>query len=336
MKFRTDVVNRPVFVSRLCNSDDMSSQLVEYIAYTFAVSGLQQATIAGHLSAVKFFHRLSGAAELDTQHPLVRCALRGAARGHADVGTQQRLRRPVSWGILKKGCAFIPQWGVGGRVLFLALGASFFFLTRASEMFAMTRVSMHEVHGLRRGDVAFFRGTVQLFLPAQWYLADRVELRFRSSKGDQFRKGAVVTRTRSGSGCGVENGGGAVDIMVELLSLYTFLPSCAPLVAFGVGQGKWAMWTKHQATRALRQVVALAGLQPEEYALHSLRIGGATYLAAGGASPEVLRKEGRWAGESSYQSYIRNVAGQADRVSTVLQTTDVEKQPGQGTKWGQV
>jgi len=75
---------------------------------------------------------------------------------------------------------------------------------------------MHEVHGLRRGDVAFFRGATQLLLPAQWVLADRVEVRFRSSKGDQFRKGAVVTRARSGVIRQVEASGGAVDIMVEL------------------------------------------------------------------------------------------------------------------------
>ena len=35
----------------------------------------------------------------------------------------------------------------------------------------------------------------------------------------------------------------------------------------------------------------MAGVQPEEYALHSLRIGGATYLSAGGAAPEVLKRE---------------------------------------------
>ena len=53
-------------------------------------------------------------------------------------------------------------WGVGGRVLWLALGASFFFLTRAAEMFAETSTRMHEIYGLRRGDVAFFRGGRQL------------------------------------------------------------------------------------------------------------------------------------------------------------------------------
>ena len=53
------------------------------------------------------------------------------------------------------------------------------------------------------------------------------------------------------------------------------------------------MWTQAHATRALRQVVSVAGVQPEEYALHSLRIGGATHLSAGGVAPDVLKREGR-------------------------------------------
>jgi len=62
-------------------------------------------------------------------------------------------------------------------------------------------------------------------------------------------------------------------------------------------------------------------------------------------SPDVLRKEGRWAGESSFQSCIRDVGGYAEVSATLggmprfqqccgLQG-GVEKQPGQGTNWGQ-
>lgn len=203
-------------------------------------------------------------------------------------------------------------------------------------MFAVSSKDMHAVHGLRRGDVAFFRSSEQL-APGQWSLADRVEVRFRSAKGDQLRKGAVVTRARTGPPRAVSLGGGAVDVMVELLSCYPSLPPHAPLVAFDVGQEAWSMWSKHQATRALRQVVSLAGLPPEEFALHSLRIGGATYLAAGGASPDVLRREGRWAGEYGYRPYVRSHGKDAVWVSEVLATDcSTVRQPGQGTKWGEV
>ena len=202
-------------------------------------------------------------------------------------------------------------------MLFLALGASFFFQARVSEMFALSKNAMHVEHGLRRGDVALFKRAVQMSV-GLWHLADRVELRFWSSKGDQLRKGKVLTRVRKHAPQVFEAGGGAVDLMIELLSCFRSLPSNAPSVAFGVDGGSWAMWTKHHAESALRQVVSFAGLQPSEYALHSLRIGGATHLAAGGASPEDLRREGRWAGLTGYRPYVRSHRRDAQRISGVL------------------
>ena len=166
---------------------------------------------------------------------------------------------------------------------------------------------------------------------------DRVEVRFRSSKADQLRKGSVVTRVRTGPPRSVEHGGGSVDVIVELLLSFSFLPQHAPLIAFGTGGVSWSMWTKHKATIALRQVVSLAGLQPVEYALHSLRTGGATHLSAGGASPEVLRREGRLAGEQGYRPYVRSHGRDAAWVSDVMASEcGMAKRPGQGTeraKW---
>ena len=134
---------------------------------------------------------------------------------------------------------------------------------------------------LRRADVAFFRGNVQL-TASQRSNADRVEVRFRGSKGDQLRKRAVTTNVRCGPALRVGDGGGAVDLMMDLMPCYLFLPSSAPLAAFGAGNGRRSMWTQRQATTALRKVVALAGVRAEEYALHSLKIGGATHLSEGG------------------------------------------------------
>ena len=173
-------------------------QLFEYVAYSFATKKLRSATIESHLSAIKFFHRISRGFELDTTHPVLACALKGAARSHADVGNQATVRRPVSWAMLLAGESLIPSWGTGGRVLWLALCASFCFLTRASEMFAESRSRIHETYCLRRADVAFFRGNAQL-TAALWASADRVEVRFRGSKGDQMRTGRVLTRVREGA-----------------------------------------------------------------------------------------------------------------------------------------
>ena len=69
--------------------------------------------------------------------------------------------------------------------------------------------------------MAFFHGRAQLWV-AQWSRADLVEVRFRRSKGDQSRKGAVISRFRVGSPGPVGVDGGAVDIMLELMSCYLF------------------------------------------------------------------------------------------------------------------
>lgn len=53
--------------------------------------------------------------------------------------------------------------GAGGRVLWLALGASFFFLTQAGEMFVSNKGRCNATRCVRRRDVAFFRGSTQLY-----------------------------------------------------------------------------------------------------------------------------------------------------------------------------
>ena len=107
-------------------------------------------------------------------------------------------------------------------------------------MFAKIRSRIHETYCLRRADAAFFRGRAQLGV-AQWSRADRVKVRFRGSKGDQLRKGAVISRVQAGSPRPVGVGGGAVDLMLELMSCHLFLPSSVPLVAYGSVGGRWSL-----------------------------------------------------------------------------------------------
>ena len=328
-------MNKRAFLEPGSPPDVRARELTEYIAYACLSKSLQAATIESHLSAIKHFHRVTKGIELETVHPVVVHALKGVARCHAEAGTQSRLRRPLSWPMLRAGEKLIPRWGSGGRVLWLALGVAYFFLMRASELFAETTTRLHDTFCVRREDVAFFLGGKQVFWP-KWRTADSVELRFRASKGDQFRKGAVVTRSRSplstgDSGQEVD----AVGLMIELLSHTHTLPPHAPLVTYRSADGRWKWWTQRQATKALREVVALAGVPPQEYALHSLRIGGATHLSAGGASDLVIQREGRWSSDA-HKAYVRRHDKDADWVSGVLARTDVDcsRQPGQMTSWG--
>ena len=79
-----------------------------------------------------------------------------------------------------------------------------------------------------------------------------------------------------------------------------------------------------------------AGRKPRDFALHSLRIRGASTLAAGGDNSErVIQSEGRWTSES-YKTYTKNNRVDSRRVSRKLADEEkgVKRQPGQGAVWG--
>ena len=92
------------------------------------------------------------------------------------------------------------------------------------------------------------------------------------------------------------------------------------------------MWTKQQATVALREFVALAGVRADEYALNSVRIAGATHSSAWGASPETLQRDGQWASDA-YKASIRSHGKDASRVANVVAQEGMGNgiQPGHGT-----
>ena len=125
------------------------------------------------------------------------------------------------------------------------------------------------------------------------------------------------------------DGGEAVELMIELMSICTFVPSHASLAAYGTARDNWSVWAQ---ARALRGVVALAGLPADEYALHSLCIGGATFLSAGGGV-------GRCSGERRKMEvgciYERSHGVDANAVSDMSADTDAQPalQPGQKTAW---
>ena len=119
------------------------------------------------------------------------------------------------------------------------------------------------------------------------------------------RRGDVRVRTRDaarGPRSGYRADGGAVALMVELLSCHPTLPDSAPLSSYRSGRDV-QVWKYDQALRAFREIVEQSGRNPKEFALHSLRIGGASTLAAGGdVSDRIIQQEGRWKSEE-YKTY---------------------------------
>lgn len=99
---------------------------------------------------------------------------------------------------------------------------------------------------------------------------------FRPSKGDQFRRAAVVSRVSTlHSGAFLCEGRGGFALIDGALDAGTHPPAarCAISNKYGVWK-KFVSVDQAKATQALRKIAAEAGLHPQEFALHSLRITG--------------------------------------------------------------
>jgi hypothetical protein len=125
-----------------------------------------------------------------------------------------------------------------------------------------------------------------------------VEVRFRGSKADQQRRGAVV-----------QHSGEALHILLHLLQLDTTISNTAPLMSYTDSTNRATVVktvTSKLATSYLRHMVSAAGqsARASNYTLHSGRIGGATALAAAGVADSAIMAAGRWKSDA-YLRYIR-------------------------------
>ena len=106
------------------------------------------------------------------------------------------------------------SWGVGGRIAWIGFALTYLLLLRASELYAEDDGKVHAVYCLRGRDVAFFVGERQV-KAGDSPGVDTVEVRFKGSKGDQGRKGAVLVRTEGEGGRGWRSGGLAAGVIPD-------------------------------------------------------------------------------------------------------------------------
>lgn len=92
--------------------------------------------------------------------------------------------------------------------------------------------------------------------------------------------------------------------MLGLMPCHPALPD-APLSSYKKG-GEVFVVRYDRALDCLREVVEMSGRRPMDFALHSLRIGGASTLAVGGRVLERgIQRSGRWKSDA-YELYTVN------------------------------
>ncbi|KAG1709867.1 hypothetical protein DVH05_016882 [Phytophthora capsici] len=129
----------------------------------------------------------------------------------------------------------------------------------------------------------------------KYALATSVTIGLEGAKNDQYGRGAWRTMHASGD-----------PLICPLLGLYNIIQArrnlhmrseihlCGNLSAKTV-------------SNTLKRTAALAGVSPQAYATHSIRIGGATSLVAGGADRLSIKLLGRWA-SNCFEEYPRQSA----------------------------
>ena len=129
--------------------------------------------------------------------------------------------------------------------------------------------------------------------------------------------------------------GGDVALGFVLTSCFLTLPDHACLASYRSGCSKRVV-RYGRTLRAAKEVVAKTRRNPDEIALHSLRIGSAAALAVGrDISERVIKREGRRRSET-YKAYTGNSVEVNRRVWNKPGVVNgvMERQLGEGTAWG--
>ena len=122
---------------------ELAAELAEFMGYFCAGKGNKDTTIAGKLVAISFYHEQFVGLSMPLGNPLIISVKQGINRAHVEKGTQQRVRTPLTWGILTRIQDSVPSWKVGGRVTWIGLALSYFLTLRASELFAGEEGEFH-------------------------------------------------------------------------------------------------------------------------------------------------------------------------------------------------
>jgi hypothetical protein len=170
---------------------------------------------------------------------------------------------------------------------------AFFFLLRRSEFAIKSRVSLQ--HAFQNQDLAVVDADGHP--TSEYSRAHRVFLKLRSSKTDQSAKGVTRVLFKSGDPL-------VCPVRAALLIKSIHARSRSPLTAPAALHQLSGTYISNQLiSSAVKQAAIDSGENPRDYASHSLRVGGATYLFRQGVDPLLIKMHGRWLSDV-FRQYI--------------------------------
>ncbi len=253
-----------------------SATMIIAFASHLVCSGSTRATISSHISALRSSCIDAGMSLVAFSDPRIPRLLSGIGREGPPPRPPRPTRLPISGLLLARLLDSTPSSTPFGRSLRAGLALGFFGLLRAGEF--------------------CFKGApygVLLRRHLSWF-PSHVSVLLIHSKTDRNHRGVSVRMFRSFTRiC-------PVDLLAEVWTAAPIQSDDAPLL-----QDDRGLPLSYRALLYfIKQQVRAFGMDPDSFGAHSLRIGGASQLAASRFSEAQIQALGRWTSDC-YQRYLR-------------------------------
>jgi len=293
--------------------------MVSFVAWMYGDQSLMHSTVGNYISGVRFFFQ-EGLHNIDVFNEPAVSQARTALQYlyvQKDCLVNEKKRLPMTCDMICYGkdvhfSRYKSNWKTWAFVVGMVI--AFVCLMRASELLITA-----EKHYLRGQDVTFgilVDGAELRIYPAEAWRYSLCQLlnvciTIHSAKNDWEGEGHRLFFSRLGVGdsaCGFE----IVTMMFE------WAQSARPLNDDAFLMHKQTKMISYDFFNSeLRKIAMHFGLDQSRYSFHSIRIGGATTLAAAGKSDHYIKKMGRWK-SLAFLEYIHwAISGMADAYKTL-------------------
>jgi hypothetical protein len=276
--------------------------LIEFVAYEVVLLGYKATTVEGYLYSIRYWHLANGYPNPVADKPRLALVRRGAKR----FSGCSKPKVAVTPDMLRHIRQKLVLTSAEGALMWAALLLGFFYLLRCSEyLYCAGRVD--DLKYLTIGDVYFARDDEDLPFERRWE-ANRCNLHIRFAKNDQMGMGADVVSWATGEGemCPIWALNNLLDHRV---GAHAHEPVC---MVNGRHLAREAM------VGTLKEAAVELGEPAEDYATHSLRIGGATTLINEGIAVETVRRHGRWMSINMWRRYAHTTNQLMKGVATTM------------------
>eukprot|EP00644_Phytophthora_capsici_P013015 jgi/Phyca11/540758/estExt2_Genewise1Plus.C_PHYCAscaffold_50528 len=244
--------------------------------------GNQHSTIMLKLASVKWFHRRYRDIHIQPS-PQLNMLLQGIRR----LSKPKRKKQPITTAFLRLLRRNLDISRPRQRLLWGSVLIGYFFMLRRSEFLRIGR--KRHFYCLKHENVFFSDNHGK---PVARKHATSVTMDLDGAKNDQYGRGSWRTMHASGD-----------RYICPLLGLY-HVQTARNELQLDANPCLCGDLSTRAVSRALKTTARLAGVPASDYATHSIRIGGATALVAGGADRLAIKLLGRWA-SNCFEEYPR-------------------------------